>query len=205
MPDANTLGTFISFIRSNTIIGEITSNGRMRGFEANSLGQSGLQCYTSQSPSVTENTSSRVILLGAVASGLRMASGYSINWSSSTAGSADAFSNLDIGLARNSAGVLRVSNGSSGLGALNTGTLTVGTSGTGIAQIRRYSLTMVGGTVTQADAAITANSQIIWDRRTVGGTSGHIDTSISAGSSFTINSSNGSETSTFTVTVIIYP
>ena len=205
MPEANTLGNFMAFIRSNTIIGEITSNGRMRGFEANILGQSGLQCYTSQSPSVSENTSSRAILLGAVASGLRMSSGYSINWSSSAAGSADAFSNLDIGLARNSAGVLRVSNGSSGLGALNTGTLTVGTSGTAFAQIKRYSLTMVAGTVTQADTAVTANTLIIADRRTVGGTIGHINTSVSAGSSFSINSSSSTETSTFTITVIVFP
>lgn len=83
--------------------------------------------------------------------------------------------------------------------------VTVGASGTAFAQIRRYSLTMVAGTVTQADTAITANSTILWDRRTVGGTVGHINTSVSAGSSFTINSSSSTETSTFTVTVIIYP
>jgi hypothetical protein len=205
LPDANTNGNFMSLIRSNTIIADITSTGRMRGFEASILGASGLQCYTTQTLSVSENTSGRAILLGGVASGLRMASGYSINWSSSAAGSGDSFSNLDVGLARNSAGVLRVSNGSSGLGALSTGTLTVGTNGTGIVQIRRYSLTLVAGTVTQADTAITANSTIIVDRRTVGGTVGDFNTSISAGSSFTINSSSSSETSTVTATVIIFP
>ena len=82
---------------------------------------------------------------------------------------------------------------------------TIGNSGTAIAQIKRYSLTMVAGTVTQASTSVTANSTFIIDRRTVGGTVGDISTSVSAGSSFTLNSTSIIETSTFTVTEIIFP
>jgi hypothetical protein len=98
-----------------------------------------------------------------------------------------------------------VISGGAKTGSGTAGTVSIGASGTGITQINRYSLTMVAGSVTQSSTAVTTNTLIIADRRTVGGTIGHISTSVSAGSSFTLTSSSSTETSTFTVTEIIFP
>lgn len=59
--------------------------------------------------------------------------------------------------------------------------------------------TLVGGTITVNTTAVTANSKIFISRNTTGGTLGHLSVptaSITAGTSFVINSSSGTETST---------
>jgi len=197
-PDSFT-GDFWACIRSNTVIGKLTYNGRLIGLEAVNMGASGVQCYTLSTQAASETVSFRSILLGDVSSGLRMASGYSINWSSSSAGSGDAFSNLDVGLARVSAGVLRVSNGSSGLGALRAGTTTIGSNGTAIAQIKRATCTLVAGTATISDTDTTANTHISIMVSTSAGTIGTGYTvTVSAGTGYTITAIGSVlETSTF--------
>lgn len=57
--------------------------------------------------------------------------------------------------------------------------------------------TLVGGTVAVSNTSVTANTRIILSRETLGGTAGHLAVSArSAGVSFTILSSSGTETST---------
>ncbi len=56
--------------------------------------------------------------------------------------------------------------------------------------------TLVGGTVTVTRQQITANSIVRITRRTTGGTLGHLSVALTAGTSFTINSSSGTDTST---------
>ncbi|MFI1485759.1 right-handed parallel beta-helix repeat-containing protein [Streptomyces sp. NPDC020747] len=58
------------------------------------------------------------------------------------------------------------------------------------------SSTLVGGTVTVLNTSVTANSHIFIQRRVAGGTLGNITYTRSAGVSFTINSSSGTDTST---------
>jgi len=55
--------------------------------------------------------------------------------------------------------------------------------------------TLVAGTVTVTTTKVTANSRIFLSRKTIGGTPGTIDYTISAGASFTINSTSGTDTS----------
>jgi hypothetical protein len=56
--------------------------------------------------------------------------------------------------------------------------------------------TLVGGTVTVANTAVTASTRIFVSRSTTGGTEGHLSTTQIAGTSFTVNSSSGTDTST---------
>lgn len=74
--------------------------------------------------------------------------------------------------------------------------LNVGT-GTNIAQIKHGRAVLVGGTVAVADASVTANSRIFVCGAVDGGTPGWLRVSArSAGVSFTITSSSGTDTST---------
>ena len=56
--------------------------------------------------------------------------------------------------------------------------------------------TLVGGTVTVNNTKVTANSYIFMNHRTTGGTIGTLSYTIVAGTSFTITSSSGTDTST---------
>lgn len=58
-------------------------------------------------------------------------------------------------------------------------------------------VTLVGGTKTVANTTVTANTNVIAVKTTAGGTEGHIRFSVSAGTSFTLTSSSGTDTSTF--------
>lgn len=59
------------------------------------------------------------------------------------------------------------------------------------------SATLVGGAVTVTTAAVAAGSKIVVSRMTTGGTAGHLSIgTITAATSFVINSSSGSDTST---------
>jgi hypothetical protein len=55
--------------------------------------------------------------------------------------------------------------------------------------------TLVAGSVVVGNTSVTANSRIFLSRSTSGGTLGHLSYTISAGTSFTITSSSGSDTS----------
>jgi hypothetical protein len=67
----------------------------------------------------------------------------------------------------------------------------------GLAAIAAGTATLVGGTVTVADASITANSIILLASKTLGGTPGAVYVSAkSAGASFDITSTSGTDTST---------
>lgn len=95
------------------------------------------------------------------------------------------------------AGTDNVSNRMSLLGnVLSINGLNVGT-GTNISQIKHGRAVLVGGTVTVADASVTANSRIFVCGAVDGGTPGWLRVSArSAGVSFTITSSSGTDTST---------
>lgn len=56
--------------------------------------------------------------------------------------------------------------------------------------------TLAAGTVTVATTAVVATSRIHLTRATTGGTPGHLSYTVNAGTSFTINSTSGTETST---------
>lgn len=61
---------------------------------------------------------------------------------------------------------------------------------------RSGTATLVAGSVVVTTAEVTASSKIRLTRATTGGTPGHLSYTISAGASFTITSSSGTETST---------
>jgi hypothetical protein len=78
---------------------------------------------------------------------------------------------------------------------LSVNGLNVG-AGTNISQIKHGRATLVGGTVTVSDASVTANSRIFVSSAVGGGTPGWLRVSArSAGVSFTILSSSGTDTS----------
>lgn len=73
---------------------------------------------------------------------------------------------------------------------------------TGKKDNRMGAAVLVGGTVTVTNRIVTANSRIFLTRSTTGGTVGHLSYTISAGTSFTINSSSGTDTSTINWMII---
>jgi len=80
-------------------------------------------------------------------------------------------------------------------------TLNLGTAGGGIAikagaNARIGVSTLVGGTVTVANTSTSANTRIFLSRETTGGTTGNLSSTRINGTSFTINSSSGTDTST---------
>lgn len=64
------------------------------------------------------------------------------------------------------------------------------------ANARIGTATLVGGTVTVANTSVGANTKIFLSRATTGGTAGHLSYTTTAATSFTINSSSGTDTST---------
>jgi hypothetical protein len=86
-----------------------------------------------------------------------------------------------------------------------SGTITLGSTGTAIASIKRSSVTLVAGTATVSDTSTTANSVVLMSVLTPGGTVGTLDYDVSAGSSYTINSSSATDTSVVNITVIHFP
>lgn len=83
---------------------------------------------------------------------------------------------------------------------LSGGDLASQTAGVGLrikegSNARMGTATLVAGTVTVSNTSVTANSRIFLSRNTTGGTTGHLSTTIVAGTSFTINSSNALDTS----------
>jgi hypothetical protein len=93
--------------------------------------------------------------------------------------------------------VTRMSVSSSGI---NIGTSSDGTT---FKRLEHGTAVLVGGTVTVADTTITANSRIILTSQVGGGTPGWLRVSArSAGVSFTITSSSGTDTSTVGYVII---
>lgn len=76
------------------------------------------------------------------------------------------------------------------LGLANPLRITTGTNA------RAGNAVLVGGTITVANTSVTANTQVIATRKTAGGTLGFLTFTVSAGVSFTITSSSGTDTST---------
>lgn len=72
------------------------------------------------------------------------------------------------------------------------------TPGTSMARVKHGVATLVAGTVTVSETTVTANSRVIAVHRVAGGTLGVLSTSNSAGVSFTITSTMGTDTSTVT-------
>lgn len=64
---------------------------------------------------------------------------------------------------------------------------------------------LVGGTVTVGNTSVTANTIVMLTRKTIGGTVGNTSYTVSAGSSFTISSSSGTDTSTYSYLLIEAP
>lgn len=84
---------------------------------------------------------------------------------------------------------------------LTTADFRIVTAGRGIripegSNARMGTATLVAGTVTVSNTSVTANTRIFLSRSTTGGTTGNLSTTQSASTSFTINSSSGTDTST---------
>lgn len=80
--------------------------------------------------------------------------------------------------------------------AVNIGTVGGGVTIKTGANARLGTATLVAGTVTVANTSVSANTKIFLSRATTGGTVGHLSYTKINGTSFTINSSSGTETST---------
>jgi hypothetical protein len=74
--------------------------------------------------------------------------------------------------------------------------LAVGPNGIKVSQIRYGTAVLVAGTVTVSDTNVTANTIIIASEQTAGGTQGTLRTTRTAGTSFTLTSTSGADTST---------
>lgn len=96
----------------------------------------------------------------------------------------------------------------SGAITATNGNLVLGTAGnklsiaTGTNSSVGTSAAMVAGVVTVTSTAVTASSQIIYSRDTLGGTAGQVAISAQAAGSFTLTSSSTLETSTFDYLII---
>ena len=71
------------------------------------LGGTALECYNSEATALSRTVSSRVVFFGQESGiGMAMSSSYGISWSSNAAGSGDCFTNRDLFLLRDGAGIL---------------------------------------------------------------------------------------------------
>lgn len=108
------------------------ANGENYGGLGISLGGPGfLELTTTTAAARSRDSSKRAAFFFATPGyGLYFASDLILGWSSNAAGAGDCANNLDTGLARQAAGVVRITNGSTGAGSLVLGTSTVGSIGT---------------------------------------------------------------------------
>jgi len=70
---------------------------------------------------------------------------------------------------------------------------------------RTGNATLIGGTLTVANATVTANTAVIFSRKTAGGTIGDLTYTTIAGTSFTLTSSSGTDTSTVSWNLVEIP
>jgi hypothetical protein len=102
---------------------------------------------------------------------------------------------IDVVVKSTSAAATLSLNGSGG-GVLANGGLTVHANGTKVSRLRHGRATLVAGSVAVSDAYVTTSTRILLSVYTTGGTVGHLNTGTrSAGVSFTITSSSGTDTS----------
>lgn len=135
LPDAAT-GCFFEARRSDVSFGRLTYTGRLLGVEVVTHGYSGSQYYTALSGATGDGGGAgRAMLIGSVATGIRMAGDWRIAWSSSAEGAGDAYSSNDVDIGRSSgsfnlktAGVERVKVNAAGEVFLNLPT-SAGTTG----------------------------------------------------------------------------
>lgn len=85
--------------------------------------------------------------------------------------------------------------------ATNGGNLIIARAGRGLhikegSNARMGQSTLTAGSVVVANTSVTASTRVFLSRATSGGTAGHLSVTISAGVSFTISSSSGTDTST---------
>lgn len=129
---------------------------------------------------------------------LGLPSDYLVKWSNST--SAFFSGTPDVGWARNAAGVMEVNNGTSGtFRDLIMRTLICGTAGSGLAvkegsNAKQGTATLVAGTVTVSNTAVTANSRILLTAQDNNSTGALRISARTAATSFTITSSNSGDT-----------
>lgn len=101
------------------------------------------------------------------------------------------------------------SNGTFTVWSGNAKALIAGSAGGGLAikegtNARMGVATLAAGTVTVANTSVTATTRVLAFRQTAGGTLGHLSTTQTAGTSFTITSSSNTETSTV-IWVLVEP
>ncbi len=90
-------------------------------------------------------------------------------------------------------------------GTTLTGGTTIGAGGTAVTKLRHGTATLVSGTVTVTDTAITTNSRVFVNRFTDGGTIGDsYSITRSAGANFTITSKTANATVTADTSVVAY-
>lgn len=100
--------------------------------------------------------------------------------------------------------VVQLADGTAG-GGINLTTASILSIASGTNQ-RAGNATLVGGTVTVSNTTVTANTIVMLTRKTSGGTIGTAITyTLSAGASFTVNSDNILDTSTFSYVLIEVP
>lgn len=112
----------------------------------------------------------------------------------SGAGGSLIFSTAPVGGAGSGANALvqRISINSAGLTTMTTNAQLSVQSGP---HQRAGNATLVAGTVTVANPSVTANTLVMHSRKTIGGTAGNLTYTLTAGTSFTINSDNAADTS----------
>lgn len=137
---------------------------------------------------------------------VNVGSSYVIGWSVGTVSTT-----ADTGLARTSAGLVQINNGTAGtLRDLSLRSMTMATAGllsvTSGTNQRAGNLTLVGGALTVANTTVTNNSVILLTRKATGGTIGFAVTyTVIATTSFTVTSDNALDTSTYSYLIIEVP
>jgi hypothetical protein len=127
------------------------------------------------------------------------ASGVTLNWTTS-ATDATSSATKDLGISRSGAGTMRVTDGTTGTGTLESGDHKVITVGKGLYVKEGSNATMgvatlVAGTVTVNTTKVTANSRIMHAGQNSSGTHGELTVSArTAGTSFTITSTSATDT-----------
>jgi len=148
---------------------------------------------------------------GSSLAGFQVASNASYNFGATTNA---VVGSSDTTISRNAAGVVQIgTNARNSLGSLlcagitASGDLICSTAGKGLqvksgTGARAGTAVLVAGTVTVTNTTVTASTRIFLTVRTTGGTLGTLSYTLSAGASFTINSSSVSDTSTVTYFLI---
>lgn len=99
--------------------------------------------------------------------GLRFRSAYVLSWSSDST----SYGTADVGVSRASSGVLKITDGASGLGSLTTGAITIGSSGSSISKVLTATASLDFGSIaaqTSADLTVTVTGAATGDAVVMG-------------------------------------